>query len=92
MSVVSVFTLFCTDCILVMSLTKKSDLVIVPVSLSDIFLARNHLLSEAIKFSLSNGSNRVWVHTCSLDHKNALQNYQARGMEIFKSEIARISI
>ena len=51
-----------------------------------------YLLSEAIRFSLSNGSNRVWVHTCSLDHKNALQNYQARGMEIFKSEIARISI
>ncbi len=50
-----------------------------------------YLLSEAIKFSLTNGSEKVWVHTCSLDHKNALPNYQARGMEIFKSEIARIS-
>ena len=29
---------------------------------------------------------RVWVHTCSLDHKNALPNYQSRGMKIFKSE------
>jgi hypothetical protein len=28
----------------------------------------------------------VWVHTCSLDHKNALHNYQSRGMKIFKSE------
>ena len=33
------------------------------------------------------GVNRVWVHTCSLDHKNALKNYLARGMKIFKSEI-----
>ena len=29
---------------------------------------------------------RIWVHTCSLDHKHALQNYKARGMKVFKSE------
>ena len=46
-----------------------------------------YLLSEAIKFSFNLGSIRVWVHTCSLDHKNALHNYQSRGMKIFKSEI-----
>ena len=45
-----------------------------------------YLLSEAIKNSFILGSRRVWVHTCSLDHKNALKNYQARGMRIFKSE------
>ena len=45
-----------------------------------------YLLSEAIKFSFSLGCIRVWAHTCSLDHKNALLNYQARGMKIFKSE------
>ena len=45
-----------------------------------------YLLSEAIKFSFSLGCLRVWVHTCSLDHKNALLNYQSRGMKIFKSE------
>ena len=45
-----------------------------------------YLLSEAIKFSFSLGGLRVWVHTCSLDHKNALLNYQSRGMKIFKSE------
>ena len=45
------------------------------------------LLSEAIKISFSLGSSRVWVHTSSLDHKNALKNYIARGMKIFKSEI-----
>jgi len=45
-----------------------------------------YLLSEAIKFSFSLGCLRVWVHTCSLDHENALLNYQSRGMKIFKSE------
>ena len=46
----------------------------------------SYLLSEAIKKSFENKVNRVWVHTCSLDHKNALSNYIARGMKIFKSE------
>ena len=30
--------------------------------------------------------NKVWLHTCSLDHQNALNNYLARGMKIFKKE------
>ena len=45
-----------------------------------------YLLSEAIKHSFARGFRRVWVHTCSLDHKNALANYLSRGMKIFKSE------
>ena len=44
------------------------------------------LLSEAIKKSFVNNINRVWLHTCSLDHENALNNYIARGMKIFKTE------
>ena len=50
----------------------------------------SYLLSEAIKKSFNENINRVWLHTCSLDHKNALNNYIARGMKIFKSEIFRI--
>ena len=46
----------------------------------------SYLLSEAIKKSFINNINRVWVHTCSLDHKNALNNYIDRGMKIFKTE------
>ena len=46
----------------------------------------SYLLTEAIKISFKNGAQRVWVHTCSLDHKNALNNYISRGMKIFKSE------
>ena len=45
-----------------------------------------YLLSEVIKYSFSMGAKRVWAHTCSLDHKNALKNYLSRGMKIFKSE------
>ena len=46
----------------------------------------SHLLSSAIKNSFLNNPKRVWVHTCSLDHKNALNNYISRGMRIFKKE------
>ena len=48
------------------------------------------LLSEAIKKSFQDNIKRVWLHTCSLDHKHALSNYLSRGMKIFKSEIVNI--
>ena len=48
------------------------------------------LLTSAIKNSFSSNPNRVWVHTCSLDHKNALNNYISRGMKIFKKETITI--
>ena len=50
-----------------------------------------YLLSQAIKKSFAVGANRVWVHTCSLDHKHALKNYLSRGMKIFKSETLNIN-
>ena len=50
-----------------------------------------YLLSEAIKKSfLKKNINRVWVHTCTLDHKNALKNYLARGMKVYKKETISI--
>ena len=48
------------------------------------------LLSEAIKICFADNINRVWLHTCSLDHKNALKNYLNRGMKIFKKEKVKI--
>ena len=48
------------------------------------------LLTSAIRNSFTSNPNRVWVHTCSLDHKNALNNYISRGMKIFKTEILNI--
>ena len=50
----------------------------------------SYLLSIAIKKSFQDKSERVWVHTCSLDHKNALNNYLSRGMKIFKRETVTI--
>ena len=50
----------------------------------------SYLLSEAIKKSFHDKVCRVWVHTCSLDHKNALNNYKSRGMKIFKTEVINI--
>ena len=45
-----------------------------------------YALSEAIKKSFDKDINRVWLHTCTLDHPNALKNYIARGMTIFRKE------
>ena len=50
----------------------------------------SYLLSIAIKKSFFNNPKRVWVHTCSFDHKNALQNYISRGMKVFKKETISI--
>jgi len=50
----------------------------------------SYLLSSAIKNSFLVNPQRVWVHTCSLDHKKALTNYIDRGMKIFKKEIVTI--
>ena len=50
----------------------------------------SYLLFQAIQKSFNGEIDRVWVHTCSLDHKNALNNYIARGMKIFKTETVKI--
>tara|TARA_B110000008_G_scaffold227747_1_gene229656 strand:+ start:33 stop:536 length:504 start_codon:yes stop_codon:yes gene_type:complete len=50
----------------------------------------SYLLSQAIRKSFKENINRVWVHTCSLDHKNALNNYISRGMKIFKTETINV--
>ena len=50
------------------------------------------MLSEAIKKCFELYSKRVWVHTCTLDHKNALKNYINRGMKIFKEENINLNL
>ena len=45
-----------------------------------------YALSEAIKKSFEKDIKRVWLHTCTLDHPNALKNYIARGMRVFRKE------
>jgi GNAT superfamily N-acetyltransferase len=47
-----------------------------------------HLLSSAVRDSWAQHPvpQRVWLHTCTLDHPNALPNYTARGFVPYKSE------
>ena len=45
-----------------------------------------YLLTNAILNSFNKKVEKVWVHTCTLDHPNALKNYLARGMKVFKTE------
>jgi GNAT superfamily N-acetyltransferase len=46
----------------------------------------SHLLTAAIERGWAMGARRVWVHTCTLDHPQALANYQARGLALYKQE------
>ncbi len=44
------------------------------------------LLKHVLEQSLKDNAKKVWVHTCSLDHKFALANYISRGFKVFKKE------
>ncbi len=71
---------------------KKNEIEIAYLGILEEYFGKKlggFLLSELIKKSFSFNIKRVWVHTCSLDHKHALKNYLSRGMKIFKSEIVK---
>ena len=51
-----------------------------------------YLLTQAIHKLFEEGMTRVWLHTCSLDHENAIKNYLARGMQVFKSEKINVEV
>ena len=44
------------------------------------------LLEYIIYKAFEKDVERIWVHTCSLDHKHALDNYLSKGFKIFKEE------
>ena len=44
------------------------------------------LLTRALEEAWRLGPERVWVHTCTLDHPAALANYEARGLRIYRTE------
>ena len=54
-----------------------------------------HLLTLAIRLAWEAGhpdgatTRRVWLHTASSDHANALPNYLARGFRVVRSEVRR---
>lgn len=45
-----------------------------------------HLLSCAVRDAWALRPSRVWLHTCTLDHANALPNYLSRGFVPYKQE------
>ena len=44
-------------------------------------------LSRAIDVCWSYPVDRIWLHTCTLDHPSAIKNYLDRGFKIYKTEI-----
>lgn len=44
------------------------------------------LLEDALYQAWLLAENRVWLHTCTLDHPAALPNYLARGFKVFLEE------
>ena len=57
--------------------------------LAPVFVGKGYggaLLARALEEAWRMEPDRVWVHTCSLDHPYAVANYQARGMVVYKTE------
>lgn len=49
-------------------------------------------LTEALRAAWAFDASRVWLHTCTLDHPQALANYQARGLTLYKEETAIVDL
>lgn len=47
----------------------------------------SYLLTVAVERAWQMGASRVQLDTCTLDHPNALGNYQRRGFQIYKEEV-----
>ena len=46
-----------------------------------------HLLTRAVQSAWQLGPDRVWLHTCTLDHPAALPNYLKRGFRPVRKEV-----
>jgi GNAT superfamily N-acetyltransferase len=46
-----------------------------------------YLLTRATQAAWELGPNRVWLHTCTLDHPSALPNYLKRGFRPVRTEV-----
>jgi len=45
-----------------------------------------HLLTMVAEIAFAVGTDRLWLHTCTLDDEAALPNYLARGFRPFRTE------
>jgi len=66
---------------------QGGDVEIAYFGLAPQFIGKGYgafLLYHAIKSAWAwQGTKRVWVHTCTLDHPSALPNYEARGLKVY---------
>jgi len=44
------------------------------------------LLGEMLRHAWAKGPDRVWLHTCNLDHPKAIAFYQRAGFRVYKEE------
>jgi GNAT superfamily N-acetyltransferase len=46
-----------------------------------------YFLWWAVEKAWSYAPNRLWLHTCDLDHPNAIPNYRKAGFVVYKEEV-----
>ena len=51
-----------------------------------------YLLTRAVEEAWALHPNRVWLHTCTLDHPSALPNYLKRGFQPVRTEVYQTEI
>ena len=69
---------------------KKNEIELIQMGILKEYQGKklgSNLLKYIIQKALNRDIQRLWVHTCSLDHKYALNNYLSKGLEIFKEEV-----
>ena len=49
------------------------------------------MLTAATREAWEIGATSVWLHTCTLDHPHAIENYRARGFEEYKHETYEVA-
>ncbi|MDC0426497.1 GNAT family N-acetyltransferase [Pelagibacteraceae bacterium] len=68
---------------------KKNEIELIQMGILKEFQGKkfgSFLLEHITQKAFDKNVERVWVHTCSLDHKHALNNYLSKGFKIFKEE------
>lgn len=48
------------------------------------------LLAQATRAAWAEKPERVWLHTCTLDHPHALPNYLRRGFQVVRKEVYQV--
>ncbi|CAH9053539.1 hypothetical protein PSECIP111854_01190 [Pseudoalteromonas sp. CIP111854] len=68
----------------------KNEVEIMYFGLTASFIGKGYggaLLNHAVESAWAiEGTKKVWLHTCDLDHPNALNNYKKRGFSLYKIE------